>query len=156
MKELILTILLSLSYISIFDHKLPDPEYEHVPAKDKDIDNLVRSLELLNATLYMEERTGDTLAVYDDTGAWGCLQITPIMIAEANRISGRHYNMSHAFYPKYAIEIWLIVQNYWNPDFNRNIGASLWIEGNCYAQSEYGRWYVNEINKIVKFKLNKI
>lgn len=86
----------------------------------------------IKAMMWVESR-GDSLAV-GAGGDVGILQITPIMVAEANRLGGS-FTLEDRHSPKKSREIFDIVQNHHNPrhDFSRacriwNPGAGEWYE----------------------------
>lgn len=85
---------------------------------------------LLSATIYVESRY-DTDAVKADENAIGILQIRPVMIKDVNRIckligDPRQYTLEDRTDPDKSIEIWYIVQGYYNPNYNLKLACLVW------------------------------
>lgn len=60
----------------------------------------------------------------DDTG---CLQITPILVKEVNRIHhGRRYTMKDALSRERSIEMFNIIQGYYNPEKDFHLALKIW------------------------------
>ena len=83
--------------------------------------------------LIQVESAGKPTAVNSKTGASGILQIMPIYVKDANRISGRNYTLEDRFDPDKSIEMFGIIQNHYNPDHDiekairsHNPGAGDW------------------------------
>lgn len=79
------------------------------------------------------ESGGKSTAVNPKTGASGILQIMPIYVKDANRISGRNYTLEDRFDPDKSLEMFCIIQNHYNPDHDiekairsHNPGAGDW------------------------------
>ena len=71
-------------------------------------------------------------AVNPVTGARGILQILPVMINEANRLQSLlgnpiQYTWDDAWSVEKSIEIWYLVQNYHNPDYNIQEACKIWF-----------------------------
>lgn len=87
---------------------------------------------ILRAFSWYESRFEET-AVNPVSGARGMLQILPIMICETNRIllecdfNHSLYTWEDAFDAKKSIEMWYIVQNYHNPEYNTAKACQLWF-----------------------------
>ena len=88
---------------------------------------------LIEALIWVESK-GDEMAIgaNDDVGV---LQIRPIMVAEANRITGYDkYTLEDRFSRDKSIEMWQVVQDYHNPE--KDIEEALkWH--NRYAPKQY-------------------
>jgi hypothetical protein len=61
----------------------------------------------------------------------GILQERPIMVREANRIckltgDPRRFNLSDRLDSAKSVEIWYIVQGFWNPDYDLEKAAKIW------------------------------
>ena len=85
-----------------------------------DIDKLVE------AFIYVESR-GDDSAVHPKSKATGCLQVMPILIHDANRIIGHDkYQLSDRNNREKSKEIFLVIMNHYNPDFDINLAAKIW------------------------------
>lgn len=85
----------------------------------------------LIAFMWYESRF-DVKAEQKVTKARGVLQILPVMINEANRIckitdSPIRYNWQDAWDVNKSIEIWYLVQNYHNPEYNLIEACKIWF-----------------------------
>mgnify|MGYP004701044973 CR=1 FL=1 len=85
---------------------------------------------LLSATIYVESRY-ETDAVKADENAVGILQIRPVMIRDVNRIckligDPRQYTLADRTDPDKSIEIWYLVQGYYNPEYNLRLACLVW------------------------------
>ena len=72
------------------------------------------------------ESGGDDFAV-GLTNDNGCLQITPILVAEVNRlVGGELYLVSDAFSRRKSIEMFNIIQSHYNPQRDRHLALKIW------------------------------
>lgn len=97
------------------------------------------------SALIKVESNGRADAVNENSGATGILQIMPIYVAEANRISGRNYTLEDRLDPRKSIEMFEIVQGHHNP--KRNIEKAI-RSHNPTA----GDWYYNRVIKAMEEK----
>lgn len=67
---------------------------------------------LIGAIIYVESRGNDHAV--GPTNDLGCIQATPIYVAEANRLSGRNYTLQDRTDRKKSIEMFNIIQNQYN------------------------------------------
>ena len=79
----------------------------------------------------MVESNRDPLAYNKNENACGQLQIRPVMIDDVNRIlekinDDRHYSLQDAFDPGKSAEIWFIVQNWYNPEYDYWKATQIW------------------------------
>lgn len=83
--------------------------------------------DLVNALIYVESR-GDSTAVgvNDDRGI---LQITPIAVKEASRISGKNYSHNDAYSVQKSLEMFYIIANRYCPEVNYEKMARIWNGG---------------------------
>ena len=80
----------------------------------------------------------------------GILQITPICVKEANRILNREiYTLNDRYDHKKSIEIFNIIQDHHNPDFDYHRACKIWNPG-------AGRKYANSILKEYRKRINKL
>lgn len=82
--------------------------------------------ELWTMALIQVESGGkdNALGTKNDTG---CLQITPILVKEVNRLqSGRRYTMNDALNRKRSIEMYNIIQGYYNPEKDLHLALKIW------------------------------
>lgn len=103
----------------------------------------------IDALIWQESRGNDTIVgKYDDANSVGCLQITPIYVYEVNRILGDDiYTLEDRLSQDKSIEMFNIIQNYYNPDLDlqraieiHNPGASIDYYGeivNKYVELKY-------------------
>ncbi|MCK9417539.1 hypothetical protein M0Q97_12935 [Candidatus Dojkabacteria bacterium] len=103
----------------------------------------------IEALIWKESRGNDTvIGKYDNANSVGCLQITPIYVAEVNRILGNDvYTLEDRLSRDKSIEMFNIIQNYYNPELDleraiklHNPGASLDYYGeivNKYVELKY-------------------
>lgn len=74
----------------------------------------------------------DSTAINPVSGARGVLQILPIMIEEANRLqklyhSPIRYTWDDAWSVSRSIEIWYLVQQHHNPDYDLQKACQIWF-----------------------------
>ena len=74
----------------------------------------------------------DSTAVNPVSKARGVLQILPIMIEEANRLqrlkkSDTYYTWDDAWSVQKSIEIWYLVQNHHNPNYDIQEACKIWF-----------------------------
>ena len=93
------------------------------------------------------ESGGDNYAV-GRTNDWGCLQITPILVREVNRIqSDRKFSMNDAKDRNKSIEMYNIIQAYYNPGHDRHLALKIW---NPRAPVSYHKRVEEEYNKLIR------
>lgn len=87
---------------------IPEPEIQAPPP------DTLTDWQMLTLAFILTESKCDTLAVggLDDYGA---LQLRPIYVAEANRLSGASYTHDDALSLTKSLEMFDIVQGYYNP-----------------------------------------
>lgn len=138
MKKIIFILLLSLTTI-----QLPAPGLNEIPIAEPEViyefDPTLHSFKFIESSLRTD--------IVNRLGYTGILQIGPEMVAEANRICDKleiplHFTMADALSEKKSTQMWYIVQNYWNPDYNLKRACHIW---NPLASTNY-------YNKIKKFK----
>jgi hypothetical protein len=79
---------------------------------------------LIDAFIYVESR-GDIKA--KNGKHIGCLQIAPVMVEEANRILGMNkYTLSDRKSKEKSIEIFRIVQEYYNSEYDLHKACKVW------------------------------
>lgn len=95
------------------------------------------------SALIQVESKGKADAVNQTSGATGILQLMPIYVAEANRISGRNYTLEDRYDPAKSIEMFEIVQGHHNP--GRDIERAI-RKHNPTA----GDWYYKRVIKAME------
>lgn len=84
-------------------------------------------LPLINAIIHVESR-GDTTLV-GNNGDSGMMQQLEISVKEANRLNkfnNKNYTLNDRFHPQSQIEMFLIIQDYYNKSGDYEIAARLW------------------------------
>jgi len=102
---------------------------------------------LIKKIIFVESSNGKNL-VGDSGNAIGHLQIWPIMVDEVNRILGKKvYSNKDRWNKEKSIEMFNIYQEYWNPDKDPEIAASIWNRG---PKGKYNtnNDYVKKVNSI--------
>ena len=83
----------------------------------------------------------------------GLLQIRPIMVATVNQIVGYHkYWLEDRTDSIKSVEMFMIYQSYYNPEWNPKKAALLWNMGSNYKKATEQQWkrglsYWNKVNK---------
>lgn len=78
----------------------------------------------------------------------GMLQITPIMVREANRIVGNNkYKLSDRTNIDKSVELFNVVQAHHNPNKDLNLALKIW---NSKAPLSYHKKVINKYNELIK------
>lgn len=126
------------------------PRRENTPAPTIPTDTLLieRYTPDWNAfieALIIVESRGDSEAVGTRNDV-GVLQITPIMINDANRIIGEpRYALDDRTDRDKSIEIFNIIQNHYNPDHDLHFALKIW---NSKAPVSYHRAVMTEYDRL--------
>lgn len=100
----------------------------------------------IEALIHVESR-GDSTAVGTKNDV-GVLQITPIMINDANRILGdNRYTLGDRIDRDKSIEIFNIIQDHYNPDHDMHFALKIW---NSKAPVSYHREVMTEYNRLLQ------
>lgn len=98
----------------------------------------------IEALIIIESR-GDSAAVGTKNDV-GVLQITPILLDDANRILGEErYTLADRIDRSKSIEIFNIIQDHYNPDHDLHYALKIW---NSKAPISYHRSVMAEYNKL--------
>ena len=105
----------------------------------------------LLSVMWYESRFNKT-AVNPVSGARGVLQILPIMINEANRLrrlqgSDIRYTWDDAWDVEKSIEIWYLVQNYHNPDYDLQKACMIWFGRGVQYDGKTWREYHRDVHQ---------
>lgn len=93
------------------------------------------------------ESQGNTRLVSDCGKFIGYLQISKIVVDDCNRIIGKNkYRYEHRFDKKRSVEMFYIIQSYYNPDFDIEKAIRIWNGGPNYSMKKTQRYY----NKVIK------
>lgn len=95
------------------------------------------------AVIWVESRGNDSLMGKNNDG--GCLQITPVTIAEANRIGCGKYSLNDRFDRRKSIEIWNTIQDYHNKKKDFNLALKIW---NPKAPLSYHKKVINKYHEL--------
>ena len=85
-----------------------------------------QQLNRLLTAFIMQESRGNAMAYNKPEGAAGILQIRKIMLDHINAISGKNFTMNDRFDPKKSKEMFIIVMNKHNPDYDLKKAALTW------------------------------
>lgn len=110
--------------------------------------------ELIKSISYVESRWNpDTINVREN--AVGYLQIRPVMLREVNRILGHEkYRSEDRFSKEKSIEMFLIVQKFYNPKFNHKIACMIWNEGRTDTTNINNKPYWRKVKRTYE-RLNR-
>lgn len=132
--RLILIIVFLLNCLMLKNKPLPvDMQFDFFKHKEKCLMSVMK----VESGFY-EKITGKNNDV-------GCLQITPVMVREANRILRKKtYNNNDRFNFEKSVEIFFIVQNYHNPGFDLKSVCKIWNPkaGNYYFERVYNEYLI--------------
>lgn len=85
------------------------------------------------AIIYTESRfNADALGAAGDAGLY---QITPIYVAEVNRIAGTDYRPEDAFDPDKAVAIFAAMQDHYNPSRDTDLALHYHHKGESYRRA---------------------
>lgn len=89
--------------------------------------------ELQMAIIMTESRCNpDALGAHQDAGLF---QITPVYVAEVNRVAGTGYSHADAFDPDKAVEIFAAMQDYYNPGHDPDKAIYHHNKGEAYRRA---------------------
>ena len=101
--------------------------------------------DLFIEALSIVESNGDSMAVgtRDDCGI---LQITPILVQDANRISGEGFTLDDRFNVAKSVEMFNVIQSYYNPGHDKQLALKVW---NPRAPLSYHRKVMYEYESLM-------
>ena len=132
------------SPIFVEDEIMADVE-EMVEADIEEMVKVRSDWDIFIEALIQIESGGDSLAVgsKDDVGV---LQITPILLIDANRILGyEKYKLNDRYSKIKSIEIFNIIQNYYNEDLDFHFALKVW---NSKAPLSYHNKVMEKFNRL--------
>ena len=138
---------MAMSVSGILEGHSPPPDISHttIPPPEDTVDYW----HLWTLSIIEVESGGDDYAV-GRTSDYGCLQITPILIKDVNRIqSVRKFTMNDARDRGKSIEIYNIIQAYYNPGHDRHLALKIW---NPRAPVSYHKKVEQEYIKLLNTK----
>ena len=84
-------------------------------------------------------------------GSVGLLQITPVLVKDCNKIlakqnKSKRYSLSDRLNPEKSKEMFILIQEYYNPSHNIEKAIRLWNGGPQYSVKSTQRYY-NKVRK---------
>ena len=110
--------------------------------------------ELIELAIIWQESKGNPNPKYSDGESEGILQITPIYVKEANRILGKNkYTLHDRKNPLKSHEMFLVVQNYHNPEKDVKKAVKLHNKAGRYFEEVMDRYNCLRLyQEILSFK----
>ena len=104
---------------------------------------------LMNAIISVESK-GDTNAKRGNSA--GILQLTPIAVAQCNKIlkekkSKKRYTLADRFNAEKSKEMFILIQEYYNPQHNIEKTIRLWNDGRNYSARKTQKYYQKVLKK---------
>ena len=94
---------------------------------------------VVQAMIHVESR-GNTKCFRADGNCAGILQITPIYVEEVNRLLGEdRYSLEDRFDSIKSLEMFMVIQNYYNPGHDIEKAIQLHNKGQAYRARILGR-----------------
>lgn len=101
---------------------------------------------LINAFIEVESNGVDS-AINKKSGAVGCLQIMPILIDEANRLSGyEKYTLNDRFNRVKSKEIFYLIMDNKNPKYDLHLACKIW---NPRSKLSYHKAIEDKYNELI-------
>ena len=150
MKKMLITFILSILFLPCIAPVSHTSNYLYIEVSEPlYIFNMKDPL--LRAVAWLESRYNER-AVNKVSGARGLLQIMPVMIREVNKICKKtgnpaRYTWKDAWDAQKSIEIWWIVQNYHNTEYNIQKACIIWFGKGRQYDGMTWREYLKQIQK---------
>ena len=110
---------------------------------------------ILIESIIEKESNGNPKAVNKRGNCVGILQITPILVRDCNRILGeKKYSYQDRLNRNKSIEMFNIIQNYYNKEKNIEKAIRLWNGGANYSKWKTEEYY-QKVMKIYRRRLNE-
>jgi len=161
-----LGLVLSLFILVSYNHTA-DPMVVEIPQSNELVVDVVNTSkvnagdidDLINAMIWVESR-GDDSAYCKREEAVGCLQIRPIMLRECNRIlelknSTKRYTLLDRWARDKSIEIFHVVNQYYNKTNSYEAIARSWNGGPTWAQKSNTKKYWRKVQRKLKKSSNE-
>lgn len=147
---MIFIIALILAINAIKDKATDDlePLTEEISFVDADNESIIDTMRIINAFMSVESGFNDSaIGTKNDVG---CLQITPVFVADANRIAGEErFTLDDRYDREKSIEMFVVVHSYYNPGFN--------LEKSCKIHNpRAGDWYTERVRDEFNKQQNKL
>ena len=109
---------------------------------------------VINAIIEVESE-GNPKAVDKSGKSCGCMQITPILVKECNRIlslrkSSKRYSMKDRFSVNKSKEMFLLYQSFYNPKNDVELAIRSWNGGINFTKRGTQRYYNKVMSKMKK------
>lgn len=155
MKKLCLTLLMCVTLQGFCPNTVKN-HYETIK-KEVYTEEYLKKLDILNTIISIEKPKTklQALEALKRENAEGILQIRPIAIKEVNRILKENkYTLIDRQDSIKSIEIFFIIQNYWNPEWDPKKACFIWCGGSSYHKlGEKGKEHLNNYwNKFITLK----
>ena len=107
---------------------------------------------VINAIIEVESE-GDANAIDKGGKSCGCMQITPILVKECNRIlelrkSSKRYSMKDRFNVAKSKEMFLLFQSFYNPKNDVELAIRSWNGGMNFTKRGTQRYYQKVMSKM--------
>ena len=107
---------------------------------------------VINAIIEVESE-GDANAIDKGGKSCGCMQITPILVKECNRIlelrkSSKRYSMKDRFNVGKSKEMFLLFQSFYNPKNDVELAIRSWNGGMNFTKRGTQRYYQKVMSKM--------
>ena len=107
---------------------------------------------VINAIIEVESE-GDANAIDKGGKSCGCMQITPILVKECNRIlelrkSSKRYSMKDRFSVRKSKEMFLLYQSFYNPKNDVELAIRSWNGGINFTKRGTQKYYQKVMSKL--------
>ena len=156
-KKIYVLFIIVLTYLGLNSICLSIKQNEIIKEiKTENITNLtyLTDFELIELAIMWQESKANPNPKYSDGKSEGILQITPIYVKEANRILGKNkYTLHDRRNPLKSHEMFLVVQNYHNPEKDVKKAVKLHNKAGWYFEEVMDRYNCLKLHQeILKFK----
>jgi hypothetical protein len=156
-KIVLLTVALIITCIVIFDYFFLEIQSIKTEIQSIKIEKQfipLTDFELIELAIIWQESKANPNPKYSDGKSEGILQITPIYVKEANRILGKNkYALYSRRNPLKSHEMFLVVQNYHNPEKDVKKAVKLHNKGKRYFEEVMDRYNCLKLyQEILTFK----
>lgn len=117
MKKVILTVLMALSVFT--------------SSNARNWDKVIKAIAVVESNNQTTAKNGHCV---------GVLQIMPILVKQCNKISNKHYTMDDRLNRDKSIEMFNIIQDYYNSEGNIEKAVRIWNGGPHYKKSSTSKY----------------
>lgn len=156
-RKIYVLFIIVLTYLWLNSIRLSIKQNEIIKEiKTENITNLtyLTDFELIELAIMWQESKADPNPKHSDGKSEGILQITPIYVKEANRVLGKNkYTLYDRRNPLKSHEMFLVVQNYHNPEKDVKKAVKLHNKGKRYFEEVMDRYNCLKLHQeILTFK----